>query len=94
MIMTYEWQLQGAKIKFSEVVNLALSKGPQFITRRGEKTAVLLSYVAYEKLCKSQGKLSDFFRASPLADSSIAGILAIRARVSSHEILIGYTLTG
>lgn len=70
--MTSEWQLQDAKNKFSEVVNLALSKGPQLITRRGEKTAVLLSYVEYEKLCKTQGKLSDFFRASPLADSSIS----------------------
>lgn len=69
--MTDEWQLQDAKNKFSEVINLALSKGPQLITRRGEKTAVLLSYVEYEKLCKAQGKLSDFFRASPLADSNI-----------------------
>ena len=69
--MTDEWQLQDAKNKFSEVINLALSKGPQLITRRGEKTAVLLSYVEYEKLCKAQGKLSDFFRASPLAESNI-----------------------
>ena len=69
--MTDEWQLQDAKNKFSEVINLALSKGPQLITRRGEKTAVLLSYIEYEKLCKAQGKLSDFFRASPLAESNI-----------------------
>lgn len=69
--MINEWQLQDAKNKFSEVVNLALSKGPQLITRRGEKTAVLLSYIEYEKLCKAQGKLSDFFRASPLADTPI-----------------------
>ncbi|MDO9121563.1 MAG: type II toxin-antitoxin system Phd/YefM family antitoxin [Anaerolineaceae bacterium] len=70
--MNNEWQLQDAKNKFSEVVNQALSKGPQLITRRGEKTAVLLSYAEYEKLCKAQGKLSEFFRASPLADSSIS----------------------
>jgi prevent-host-death family protein len=70
--MTNEWQLQDAKNRFSEVVNLALSKGPQLITRRGEKTAVLLSYTEYEKLCKVQGKLSEFFRLSPLADSSIS----------------------
>lgn len=69
--MDNEWQLQDAKNRLSEVINLALSNGPQLITRRGERTAVLLSYAEYEKLCKSQGKLSDFFRASPLADSSI-----------------------
>jgi antitoxin Phd len=70
--MENEWQLQDAKNKFSEVVNLALAKGPQLITRRGEKTAVLISFVEYEKLCKAQGKLSDFFRASPLADSAVS----------------------
>lgn len=70
--MNNEWQLQDAKNRLSEVINLALSKGPQLITRRGEKAVVLLSFVEYEKLCKAQGKLSDFFRASPLADSSIS----------------------
>lgn len=70
--MDNEWQLQDAKNKLSEVINLALSKGPQLITRRGEKTVVLLSYAEYEKLCKAQGKLTDFFRASPLAETSIS----------------------
>jgi prevent-host-death family protein len=67
--MENEWQLQEAKNKLSEVINLALSEGPQLITRRGEKTAVLLSYQDYEKLCKAQGKLSEFFRESPLSGS-------------------------
>jgi len=65
--MENEWQLQDAKNRLSVVINLALSKGPQLITRRGEKTAVLLSYAEYEKLCKAQGRLSEFFRESPLA---------------------------
>lgn len=64
--MDNEWQLQEAKNRFSEVINLALTKGPQLITRRGEKTAVLVSYAEYEKLCKAHGKLSEFFRESPL----------------------------
>jgi antitoxin Phd len=64
--MENEWQLQDAKNRLSEVINLALTKGPQLITRRGEKTAVLLSYAEYEKLCKAQGRLSEFFRESPL----------------------------
>ncbi len=67
--MEKEWQLQEAKNKLSEVINLALTEGPQLITRRGEKTAVLLSYQDYEKLCKAQGRLSEFFRESPLSGS-------------------------
>jgi len=69
--MGNEWQLQEAKNKLSEVVKLALSKGPQLITRHGEKTAVLLSYAEYERLCKAGGRLSTFFRESPLADLEI-----------------------
>lgn len=69
--MDNEWQLQEAKNKLSEVINLALTQGPQLITRRGEKTAVLLSFNEYEKLCKAQGRLSEFFRESPLAGTSV-----------------------
>ena len=62
------WQLQEAKNKFSEVIELALKQGPQLITRRGQKTAVVISYREYAKTKKSQGTLSEFFRSSPLAD--------------------------
>ena len=61
------WQIQEAKNNFSEVVTLANKQGPQLITKHGEKAAVVISYFEYEKLRKSQGKLSDFFSASPLA---------------------------
>lgn len=61
------WQIQDAKNKLSEVITLALKQGPQLITKHGEKTAVVISYIEYEKMRKSQGKLSDFFSTSPLA---------------------------
>lgn len=65
--MNAVWQIQDAKNKLSEVITRALTQGPQVITKHGEKTVVVVSYTEYEKLRKSQGKLSDFFRASPLA---------------------------
>jgi len=61
------WQIQDAKNKLSEVVTRALKQGPQLITKHGERTVVVLSYAEFKKLSKSQGKLSEFFRASPLA---------------------------
>lgn len=64
--MSEVWQLQEAKSKFSEVVEEALRDGPQVITRRGVKTAVLLSYTDYQQMFLKQQKLSDFFRQSPL----------------------------
>jgi prevent-host-death family protein len=65
--MNDTWQIQDAKNKLSEVIARALKQGPQLITRHGEKTVVVVSYAEYEKLRKSQGKLSEFFSASPLA---------------------------
>jgi antitoxin Phd len=64
--MSDVWQIQDAKNKLSEVIMRALRDGPQLITKHGEKTVVVISYAEYEKLRKSQGKLSEFFRASPL----------------------------
>jgi antitoxin Phd len=60
------WQLQEAKNKFSEVINEALSKGPQYVTRRGEQVVVILATREYQRLLKAKPTLSEFFRRSPL----------------------------
>jgi PHD/YefM family antitoxin component YafN of YafNO toxin-antitoxin module len=36
------WQVQDAKARFSELLDAALEKGPQVVTRRGAETAVLV----------------------------------------------------
>lgn len=64
--MAKVWQLQEAKNKFSEVVNEALAKGPQVVTRHGEKVVVILSREEYLRLKKGKPTLSEFFRQSPL----------------------------
>lgn len=69
--MNAVWQIQKAKNNFSEVITLANKQGPQLITKHGEKAAVVLSYIQYEKLRKSQGRLSEFFGASPLAGANL-----------------------
>jgi prevent-host-death family protein len=69
--MLKTWQLQEAENRLSEVVDEALSQGPQVITKRGVETAVVLSYAEYRRLQLSHSKLSDFFRHSPLADADL-----------------------
>ncbi|HMZ08586.1 MAG TPA: type II toxin-antitoxin system Phd/YefM family antitoxin [Anaerolineales bacterium] len=64
--MNSTWQIQDAKNKLSEVITRALKQGPQLITKHGQKTVVVISYAEYERLRKSQGSLSEFFRTSPL----------------------------
>lgn len=70
--MNDTWPIQDAKNKLSEVIARAQKYGPQLITRHGEKTVVVVSYTEYERLRKSQGKLSEFFKASPLADVELS----------------------
>jgi antitoxin Phd len=62
------WQIQEAKNKLSEVVEEAIEKGPQILTRRGVEVAVVLSLPEYRALRKKQTPLSELFRQSPLAD--------------------------
>jgi antitoxin Phd len=37
------WQVQDAKARFSEMLERALSDGPQIVTKRGRQAAVLIS---------------------------------------------------
>jgi prevent-host-death family protein len=60
------WQLQEAKNKLSRVVENAVNDGPQIITKRGVEVAIVISFADYQKMIVSRGKLSTFFRDSPL----------------------------
>jgi len=64
--MIRNWQLQEAKNKLSQVVEDAVRDGPQVITRYGVEVAIVRSFAEYQKMIASKGKLSAFFRASPL----------------------------
>jgi antitoxin Phd len=69
--MARVWQLQEARNRLSEVIDEALRHGPQVITRPGKATAVLISCAEYRRMLRNQEKLSDFFRASALADADL-----------------------
>jgi antitoxin Phd len=43
------WQLQEAKNQFSQVVDDALSRGPQTVTRHGEPAVVVVSVADFKK---------------------------------------------
>lgn len=44
------WKLEDAKARFSEVVRLAATDGPQLVTIRGKEAAVILAPSEYEQL--------------------------------------------
>lgn len=64
--MKDEWQLQDAKNRFSEVVERALKKGPQTVTRRGVEAVVVVAADEFRRLTAPAGSLVEFLRSSPL----------------------------
>jgi len=44
------WPVQDAKARFSELLDVCVSEGPQVVTRRGTETAVLVSIDEWKRL--------------------------------------------
>jgi prevent-host-death family protein len=69
--MARKWSVAEAKAKFSEVIDLAQSHGPQTVTRNGRTTAVIVAADEWERKSKRNGNLAEFFAASPLRGSQL-----------------------
>jgi len=70
------WQVYHAKARFSELLDAALTNGPQIVTRRGVQTAVLLSIDEWKQLQqRAQPPIAD-----PLLDTSAPHDLPVPAR--------------
>ena len=61
------WQLQDAKNKFSQVVEEAMTNGPQMVTKRGVESVVVLSKEEYLELSKKK-PLIDVLCSAPKGD--------------------------
>ena len=69
--MGHTWQLQEAKIKFSELVEKAHHEGPQFVTKHGKDSVVVLSAEEYKKIVAPKSNLFQFIHSSPLSTTLI-----------------------
>ncbi|MCK5521213.1 MAG: type II toxin-antitoxin system Phd/YefM family antitoxin [Candidatus Marinimicrobia bacterium] len=65
------WQLQEAKNKFSHVVEQAEHIGPQFVTKHGKESVVVLSAKFYRKLLRPKKNIVKFFQESPLNELNL-----------------------
>lgn len=65
------WTLSDARGHFSEVVDRALSDGPQVIMRRGEAVVIVVAKEVSARLQKSRPGLVRFFRESPLVEADL-----------------------
>jgi len=65
------WTVAEAKAKFSEIVERAMSEGPQTITRNGHTAAVVVGADEWQRKTKRIGNLAEFFAKSPLRESGL-----------------------
>jgi len=65
------WTVAKAKAQLSQVIEQALTGGPQAITRNGRDAVVVVSMDEWERKTKRKGSLADFFAESPLRNSGL-----------------------
>jgi prevent-host-death family protein len=80
-----EWQLQDAKNHFSKVVQRARTEGPQIVTLRGERAAVVLSARDYDALTAGRPSLVDHLLSGPQWDDDLAAAVDRRAKTPSRD---------
>ncbi len=79
------WPLQDAKNHFSKVVRQARSDGPQIVTVRGERAAVILSAADYDALSAGRRTLVDDLLSGPGWDADMAETVEARAETPSRS---------
>lgn len=85
------WHLQDAKNNFSKVVQKAINEGPQTVTLRGKRAAVVVSAELYEKLAKTGSKprksLGEFLlEEGPVWDDELVEEVNRRSKTPSRDI--------
>ena len=80
----HTWQLQEAKSRFSEVVDLTLKEGPQLVTRRGEEAVVILAANEYRRLSGQTMNLMDCLLNAPRGEPLVLD----RSRESVRDLVL------
>lgn len=81
-----EWPLQDAKNQFSKLVQRARSEGPQTVTLRGERAAVVLSTADYDALRATRPTLVDDLLAGPPWDDALTESITQRVKAPSRDV--------
>jgi len=80
------WHLQDAKNNFSKVVQRAMSEGPQTVTLRGRRAAVVLSAEDYDRLVSSRPSLAEYLLTGPAWDNELVEEVNRRSKKPSRPL--------
>jgi len=81
-----DWQLQDAKNQFSKLVQSARTQGPQIVTVRGERAAVVLSAEDYDALRANRPTLVDHLLSGPIWDQEFVDAISQREKTPGRDI--------
>lgn len=81
-----DWPLQDAKNRFSEVVKRARTEGPQTVTLRGARAAVIMSAEDFDRLAARQESIVDALLSGPDWEETFAGEVAARDATPLRDI--------
>ena len=75
------WQVQQAKVRFTELLDRTLKEGPQTVTRRGKAVAVMVPVEEYRRLRRCRKGLKALLASAPLE-----GVEIVRSRDTGRTI--------
>ena len=81
------WHLQDAKNNFSKVVQRARDEGPQTVTLRGHRAAVVLSAEDYDRLVSHGPSLVDHLLSGPAWDDEFVDEINRRNKAPSRDVV-------
>lgn len=81
------WHLQDAKNNLSKMVQKALNEGPQTLTLRGKRTAVLVAADTYDSLVRNKPSFEEFLlHSEPFWDDEFVEEVNRRNKTPAREI--------
>jgi len=79
------WPLRDAKAKFTEIVRLAASEGPQILTHRGVETAAVVSIADLRRIRAATVPVKDLLLHAPKLDEDIIEIIDTRQKDTDRD---------
>jgi prevent-host-death family protein len=67
----HSWTIENARANLNELIERAISDGPQRVTRGGKGVVVVVSAADWERRHRGRGDLVDFFANSPLREEGL-----------------------
>ena len=80
-----DWPLQDAKNRLSELVQRARKEGPQVVTLRGARAAVVLSAETFDQLMASRPSLVDHLLSGPAWPDDVVDEILRRVKTAGRR---------